>query len=206
MSSTDLVTQAELARWLGVSTRTVREYVGQKIITPVGAKGQFPLQASVVAVVAHFRSLSAGWTAESEGETLSPAAESAALNRQKRLHSIEVTRRAKVLAEIAEAELATVRGRLLDVSDVLDSWAAIIGAARQRFLGLPARLPTVIHGLSRQEIAVIADEVRDILEKLAADGDSVVADVARDAARRIAAADKSSTKGTTTDGEAPENP
>ncbi len=204
MSSTGMVTQAELARWLGVSTRTVREYVGQKIISPAGAKGLFPLQESVVAVLAHFRGLAAGWTAESDGETLSPAAESAALNRQKRLLAIEQTRKAAVQAQIAETELRVVQGQLLDVEAVVEAWGMIITAAKSRFMSLPSRLPTMLHHLSREEIALVADECRSILDALVEDGDTVVADVARDAAKRIAAAGKNSTtKGTDNDDPTP---
>jgi phage terminase Nu1 subunit (DNA packaging protein) len=212
-----IVPPKELGEWLSVSERTVREYQALGLIEAIdlpreGKMGRgaprkgYRLQASIRAVTVHLRSRSAGWTAEgSDGETLSPAAESAALNRARRALTEQQTRKAAVQAEIAETELRVVQGQLLDIEAVVRAWSMIITSTKGRFLGLPSRLPTVIHGLSRQDVAVIQDEVRDILEKLAADGASVIADVTREAAKRIAAADKNNPtqKGTTDDDEAP---
>jgi phage terminase Nu1 subunit (DNA packaging protein) len=185
---TDDVSATELGQWLGCSTRTIREYQTQGILTPA-SKGRYLLQASVSAVVAHLRDRAAGWTAESSdgGEALSPAAESAALNRQKRLLAIEQTRRAAVQAQVAEAELALVLGNLISREEVIEAWGLIITVAKSKILSLATRLPTQIHGLSREEIAIIGDECRTILSQLAEDGEIAIDDVTASTGRRVAA-------------------
>jgi phage terminase Nu1 subunit (DNA packaging protein) len=183
-----LVTSAELAEWLSCSTRTVRQYEQEGLIAQQG-RGKFRLKTSVKSVVESMRAKAAGWTATStEGETMSPAAESAALNRQKRLLAIEQTRVAATRAEVAETELAIVRGRVLDVEQIVAAWGLIVTAAKSRFMGLAPRLATQIHGLDRNEIEVISSEVRTILDQLVEDGSRVHTDAAADAVKRRRAA------------------
>jgi phage terminase Nu1 subunit (DNA packaging protein) len=188
MMSDEAVSATELGQWLGCSARTVREYATQGIITQAG-RGQFPLQASVSAVVAHLRDRAAGWTAESSdgGEALSPAAESAALNRAKRALTIEQTRKAAVQAQVAEAELQIVLGNLISREEVIEAWGLIITVAKSKIMSLATRLPTQIHGLNREEIAIIGDECRTILSQLAEDGEIAIDDVTASTGRRVAA-------------------
>ncbi len=191
MSDNRVVSATELGEWLGCSTRTIREYQTAGIIVPA-SKGRYPLCESVAAVVSHLRDRAAGWTAESSdgGEALSPAAESAALNRQKRLLAIEQTRKAAVQAQVAEAELQIVLGNLISRDEILAAWGLIITVAKSKLMSLATRLPTQIHGLNREEIALIGDEVRTILHQLSEDGESSISDVTDRAARRVAKAER----------------
>jgi phage terminase Nu1 subunit (DNA packaging protein) len=183
-----LVTDTELGSWLGCSGRSVREYREAGVIKAV-RPGRYALKSSVRAIAEHLRDRAAGWTATStEGETMSPAAESAALNRQKRLLAIEQTRVAATRAEVAETELAIVRGRVLDVEQIVGAWSAIITAAKGRLMGLAPRLATQIHGLDRKEVEIISSEVRTILDQLVEDGARVHTDAAADAIKRRRAA------------------
>lgn len=190
-SDETLVSSAELASWLGCSTRTIRAYEAEGLISQQG-RGKFALKRSVLAVVESMRARAAGWVAQSSesGEVLSPAAENAALARQKRLLAIEQTRVAATRAEVAEQELRVLRGEVAEMTQIISSWGLIITAAKSRFLGLAPRLATQIHGLDRRDISIISDEVRDILDQLVADGEAIIANAGADAIKRKRAAEK----------------
>lgn len=196
-----LVTDTELGSWLGCSGRSVREYREAGVIKAV-RPGRYALKASVTAVVESMRAKAAGWVAESsDGEVMSPAAESAALNRQKRLLAIEQTRVAATRAEVAEQELRVLRGEIAEMTQIISAWGLVVTSTKSRFLGLAPRLATQIHGLDRKEVEIISSEVRTILDQLVEDGDRVHSDAAADAVKRRRAAAAAQTDTIDHDGE-----
>lgn len=69
------------------------------------------------------------------------------------------TRKVNAEAEIAELDLAKIRGELCRTDDVVKAWSDVLYACRAKFLSLPTKLAPVVS--TETEIAVI----RDIIER-----------------------------------------
>lgn len=125
----------KLAELLGCSLRTVDEYARQGMPgeAPKTAGHQWRFESSVVI----------SWLRDRERTD--------ALGEVARVDETEAKRR-KLAAEasLAEHELAMKQGAAVAIADFEAAWAAMIGAARAKMLGLPGALAP--------ELAICADE------------------------------------------------
>ncbi len=107
------------------------------------------------------------------------------------------TRKMNADAEIAELELAKIRGTLCLTADVVTAWETVLHACKAKFLSLPSKTAPLIS--TETEIAVIKDileaQIREALSELSnyqpaidpvhtgsATGEPVAGDEATDAA------------------------
>lgn len=78
------------------------------------------------------------------------------------------TRKMNADAEIAELELAKIRGTLCLTEDVVKAWETVLHACRAKFLSLPSKMAPVLANVS--DTAVIKDHlegaVREALDEL----------------------------------------
>lgn len=76
------------------------------------------------------------------------------------------TRKVNAEAEIAELELAKIRGDLCPTEDVVKAWADVLHACRAKFLALPTKVAPVV--ATETDIAIIKDIVeQQVYEALA---------------------------------------
>lgn len=166
-SSDKPVTQARIAALLGVSSRTVRDYV-QRGIIPESAKtagGKLLEVAAVSAVAAHLREQAAGRTEKAattldDGTEIDPVAEQALLRRQQRIES-------ETRTKLHEHKLRLARGEVIKAQAVSAALAGQISVARMRLLSLPQAIANRCPGLPNAAVIAADDVVRGILSDLA---------------------------------------
>lgn len=78
------------------------------------------------------------------------------------------TRKVNAEAEIAELELAKVRGELVVVDDVIKAWETVLMAVKAKMMSVPTKAAPVVasEGEAGKCQAVIEDLVREALEEL----------------------------------------
>ncbi len=86
--------------------------------------------------------------------------------------NLERARLAHHQANKTAVEESILKGEVVRTLDVIEVWAAMVGAARAKLLGLPRKLAaTVIHAESFEEAeSATAKEIRAILEELGGSG------------------------------------
>lgn len=139
----EAVTRVELARRLGLSTRTVGDHA---------AKGHLVKQGDRYLAWASARSLIA-YQAKALAGRAGDGQEARA-------------RLAMAKAKIAELELAEREGRMADVVEMGHAVTGMIVRVRNRILYVPKRLPMALPHLTREDLAVIDRELRDALTEL----------------------------------------
>lgn len=147
----DLITDAELARLLGITARTVRNLAQERTIERA-APGRFSASAAIQAYIAH-RERSA--TRRGGGDR---AAKESAEARLKQAQ-----------AEAAEIKAATLRGELVPAAEVTSAWASILRDVRAALLAVPSRVGARLPALTAHDIREIENEIRAALEGLADD-------------------------------------
>lgn len=115
-------TTAELAAWLGVSDRAVRDFAARGLLTKTG-RGKFRLMPSVRSYCGHLRAVAAGHKGDGEGESLDLTAERARL--------------AKAQREKIEAELAMQRGEVVAATAVTAAAKVAFAAVKARIMRIP---------------------------------------------------------------------
>lgn len=143
-----VVTRAEIARRLGLSTRTIGDHAAHGRLVKAG--GGYLLWASVRALVAYQAEALAGRNTEVQ---------------QAR------SRLGLAKARMAELKLAEAEGRLVDAEEVLQAWAGMCLQARNRILAVPKRLGMLLGHLGKMEIGVIDRELREALTELGSGGE-----------------------------------
>ncbi len=167
-----LVTGAELAEWLGVSDRLIRQMAERTIIRRT-APNRYELQSSVRACVTHLREQAAGRASQDdEGGTPDLPKERALLARAQR--------------EGQNMKNAVLRSELLPADDVEEVVGLVLDATRARYLALPTKGAPLCVGLADLNAAraVLTQLVHDALTELASTA-VVVASAADRARRRI---------------------
>ena len=78
------------------------------------------------------------------------------------------TRKVNAEAEIAELELAQVRGKLVDVADVIAAWETVLQTVKGKILNVPSKAAPIVASESEAGKcqAIIEDLVREALEEL----------------------------------------
>lgn len=140
----------DLASFLGVSQRTVRELAERNIAVRATRKGTYDLTASVRAYCAHLRDVAAGRGGEDKVAALTS----------------ERARLAREQADAAALKNATLRGTMLPAAAVELEWAEILRTVRAGMLAVPSRVQQRAGHLTAAEVAIIDREVRDVLSEL----------------------------------------
>ena len=147
----DLVTSAELADWLGLSSGRVNQMARDGLLpreTLPGGYG-FPLKAAVRAYAEHARAAAARRAADPE-------------------LAAEKLRLTKANADRAEQAAARDRGDLLDATEVAKAWTATLTDLRAALLAIPERVSARL-GLDRSAATALDGELRAALEVIADD-------------------------------------
>lgn len=143
---------AELARWLGISARTVRELAAREII-PRAERGRYPLAEGVAAYCRHLREQAAGRADAHGGADL-------------------VAERAKLAAaqrRRIELQIAAEQRRLVDAEAVRARFIGMVTAAKNRLLAVPSKAKARIPTLTVADVEVLEGLVAEALEELAGD-------------------------------------
>jgi phage terminase Nu1 subunit (DNA packaging protein) len=145
--ATEVPTQRDLARIFGVSEALISKLMRQRVLRRGGTLAEL-VQAFVQREV------------EANGPPASSELES---------ERIQLTRARR---QLAEAELAEQQRRVVDADAVVREWGRLVGTAKQRFLGLPAKVtPMVVGAKSLPEAAALLErEILQALAELAGDG------------------------------------
>lgn len=140
----ETVTRVELARRLGLSTRTIGDHAAKGRLVKRGDR--YLLWPSIQRLFAYQAEALAGRAGEGqEGRA----------------------RLVMAKAKKAELELAEMEGRLVDAEETAQAWYGLAVQARNGILYVPKRLPMLLPHLTRADIAVIDRELREALTKLA---------------------------------------
>ena len=145
----DTVTASVLARFLGVSTRRVRELADCGLVVRASQAGRYRLEESVRRVVEDMRRT----IAKRGGAAVAASA------------ARERGRLAAAKAEGEELKIARLRGALLDAGAVEREWTAILTGVRARLLAVPSRAAQRLPHLSLHDIGEIDHEIRAALDE-----------------------------------------
>ena len=109
------------------------------------------------------------------------------------LYHVERARLTKAQADRAELEAKELAGELVAIAVVLEEWARLVGGAKQKFLGFPAKLAPRIRATTSDEEAarLLEAEIVEILTELA-DSDGLPDRTTRSRRRRVASVASSS--------------
>ena len=143
--------KADLAVLLGISTRAISDWDTRGVLIRA-AGGRYQTLASLNNYIAHLRDKKAGKSADktSTGRTLSDEkAETASIDRQ-----------------IKEIKLAMLRGDVLTLDEVSESWGKFATAVKGAMLSLPTRARKTIPHLTPHDGETLKRICRDILTDL----------------------------------------
>lgn len=73
----------------------------------------------------------------------------------------------QVTRQFKELQLAELRGQVLQLDEILDSWSSFAGAVKGAVLSVPTKARTLIPHLTAHDGGVLRDMCRDILMDLA---------------------------------------
>ncbi len=148
----DTCSKADLAVILGISTRAVSDWDTRGVLVRA-AGGRYQTLASINNYIASLREKKAGRSTEktSTGRSLSEEkAEVARIDRQ-----------------IKEIKLAQLRGDVLTLDEVVDSWGSFATAVKGAVLSVPTRARKTIPHLTPHDGETLKRICRDILTDLA---------------------------------------
>ena len=143
----DAIGVTELADFLGLSTRTVRELAERGVIQRCGPN-RFPMRESIRAYCASIR------------ETASGRSKNANLTAEKLRYEI-------ARADAQEMKNAAMRGQLVPVAEVEREWSAILRDVRAAMLAIPARIQQQLGTMTAHQVDTIDREIRNALEETA---------------------------------------
>lgn len=145
----DPVSAPELARALGVSSRTVRKLAARGLVVKT-ARGAYDLVPSIQRYCEHLRSVAAGHGGEDAALDL----------------ATERARLAKEQADGHALKNAAARAELVPVPEVERRWADILRRVRSGLLAVPSRSRQRLPHLTAHDVTVIDQEVRSVLAGL----------------------------------------
>ena len=137
-----------IARLLDLTTRRVQQLSNEGVI-PKAERGRYELIPAVRGYIAYLkeRSLNPGVISFDEVRARKIAAE----------------------AEMAEIELREKKGQLIPASEVVDSWAEIVGACRSKLLAVPAKIAPVVAVEDNPAVCkqIVEEQIGEALYELA---------------------------------------
>ena len=149
--------KADLALLFGVSIRTVSELDQRGVITRAAKRGQFVTMPSVNAYIGSLRKTAAGRTEETKSALT-----------DERLATERVTR------QIQEMKLAEMRGEILTLDEVSESWTAFATKVRASVLAIPSKLRATMPHLTAHDAESARQIIKDVLTDLADEVESMV--------------------------------
>jgi terminase small subunit / prophage DNA-packing protein len=138
-----------LARWLGVTAKTVRELAKASIVVRAG-RGVYQLEESVCRYCEHIRRTASQRGGEASLATL----------RDERI------RIAREQADALALKNAAARGELLEASAVETEWSSVLRSVRAGMLAVPSRCSARLPHLTTYDVAEIDAEVRAVLTEI----------------------------------------
>lgn len=149
----ETMSESEIAVFLGVTASTIRSLTRDGKIMKAGP-GRWDVRRSVASYVEHLRGIaSRTGRARDQGDPL--RAEQERLTRAK--------------AEREALRLARERGELVEASEVVREWTAVLRDVRNGLLAVAPRVAQRLPALTAAELAVVTEEIRNALEGLAND-------------------------------------
>jgi len=142
--------KADLAFLFGVSIRTVSELDQRGVIVRADKRGQFVTMPSVTAYIGSLRKTAAGRTEETKSALT-----------DERLATERVTR------QIQEMKLAEMRGEILTLDEVTESWTKFATLIKQAALAIPSKARTHLPHLTAHDAATLKTLMKDMLNDLA---------------------------------------
>jgi len=145
----DLVTSAELAPWIGLSSGYINQLARDGVLPRIALPGGhgFPLKDSIRAYCEHTRAAAVRRTADPE-----------LADHKKRLAGEQ--------ADKIALQNARARGDLLDAQTVRAEWLSVAADLRARLLAVPARVAATA-GLDRPTASALDRELRRAMSDLA---------------------------------------
>lgn len=148
------VTEVELAEYLGLSTRRIRQLNTEGVVIK-SQRGRYDLKASVLGYINSIRQPENKKDLDLEKLNMAKAAESLTHERLKK--------------RITELKVQEMEKKLHRAEDVEYFWNAIIISAKSRLTSIPVKCAPLLVGIEdRKEIqAILKREVADALNELA---------------------------------------
>jgi phage terminase Nu1 subunit (DNA packaging protein) len=147
-----MVSQKEIAEYLGITTRTIREYQEKGIIEKTKS-GQYDLKGCIQKVVEHLRGAAAGRKNEASGTII---------DEQK-------IRIVTAQADKIERENDVALGKLLDCKEVEIGIIYTLANLRTKLLSVPSKIAPEIASLKKTNecFELLTDLVHEVLSELA---------------------------------------
>lgn len=149
-------TGVQLAEILGIAPRNVREWA-QKGVLVRAAGGRYAVQPSIKAYISHLREQAAGRATTHGGNLADERALLTATQRQ-----------------IQELKLAQLRGDVLTLEEVSESWSSFATSVKGMVLALPGKARQTIPHLTAHDGETLKRICRDSLTELAQEVGAVV--------------------------------
>lgn len=164
----DVCTKADLSVLLGISIRALADLDNKGVLVRAPKRGTYRTRASVLAYIERLREVAAGRSADQR----SP------LNEERLLTE-------RVSRQIQEAKLAQIRGEVLSLEEVSESWSNFASIVRSAMLALPGKARTQIPHLTAHDAETIRTIVKDTLNDMADEvSASVIAGEASDVGKK----------------------
>lgn len=149
--------KADLAQIFDISTRAVTDWDSRGVLVRARAKGRYMTLPSVHAYIAALRTQASG-RASSTGKSLSD----------------ERAETEKVQREIAQINLAKLKGEILTLEEITVSWTAFAGLVKQAVLAIPGKARQTIPHLTAHDAEVLRDVCRGLLLDLSEEAEATV--------------------------------
>jgi phage terminase Nu1 subunit (DNA packaging protein) len=160
----DVCSKADLSLLLGISIRALGDLHAKGVLVPAAKRGTYQTIPSVNAYIDKIRAAASGRLDEQRNP----------LN-DERLKDVRVNR------EISELKLAQLKGELLTLDEVTDSWTKFAAKVKAAALALPSKARTQIPHLTAHDGETLKTLIKDMLNDLADEvADSVVGGEAGD--------------------------
>lgn len=143
-------TKADLSVLLNISIRALSDLDAKGVLVRAPKAGTYLTKPTLEAYVGRLRQTAAGRSAE----VSNPAAEEKAANE-------------RVIRQINEIKLAQIKGEVLTLGEVTDSWSAFAAQVKAAILTIPGKARTSIPHLTNHDGETLKQMCRDILNDLA---------------------------------------
>ncbi len=144
-----MATQNEIAKHIDLSSRKVRDYMADGILSKGG-----DLDVCRVAYIRYLREVAAGRSTNSANYTA------------------ERTRLAKAQADEKELQVKQLQGDLIPADAVLAEWRKMLSSMRSRLLAIPPRAAVLMPGIEtfREAEKILKKFIYEALTELSGDG------------------------------------
>jgi len=154
----DVCSKADLSLLLGISIRALGDLHAKGVLVPAAKRGTYQTIPSVNAYIDKIRAAAAGRSEEQRNP----------LN-DERMHDVRVNR------QISELKLAQLRGEMLSLDEVTESWTKFAAMVKSAALAIPSKARTQIPHLTAHDAETLKTLMKDMLNDLADEAaDSVV--------------------------------